>query len=94
MTEDKMIPLSVVDAEINKLSPEYDNDPTYRYTIDILRKIKKEAILIPNLYNGHTHEDSVTNITDIEQKIKDRIKKLEKLNWSNQVIDELRKLLK
>lgn len=84
----KMIPLSVIDAEIKKLSPEYDNDPTYAYTIKILKEIKKEAIPSPS---------------GLEQKIKDRIAELENSFDMNKDskhqqrvyygIDELRKLL-
>ena len=81
MTEEKMIPISVIDARIEILKKKeyltYINEPIPSWIIiNELEYLKKEATL-----------------ESMEQKIKDRIAQLEKLNWSNQVIDELRKLL-
>lgn len=93
--EKKMIPLSVIDALIEKLEIEQDlpnktghDQDAYQFAMKTLEEIKKEAILVQE---------------PLEQRIKDRIKELEsekyQLGWSEtfeqrrNLIDELRKLL-
>ncbi len=93
MTEkEKMIPLSVVDAKIKEI--EEDNvyqgpswDGVRNHFINKIEEIKKEAI--------------VPNPSELEQRIRDRIKELEKHlmkpikypDYKYARIDELRKLL-
>ena len=96
MTEEKMIPLSVIDAEIDYLKNEcWINEPNWvEKVVNVLEKLKKEAISFP-----------IFSIMEpsLEQKIKDRIAFLEspRLITANlfdnmldaRIVDELRKLL-
>lgn len=105
MTEEKMIPLSVVDALIAELEQIYNlgNHWEAWLRLDaVIKDLKKEAVPIPE-ENKTMQEQEKPVHGNLEQKIRDRIAELEsekyQLGWSEtfeqrrNLIDELRKLL-
>ena len=95
--KEKMIPLSVVDAFIQDLNNWFETADVYE---DSVSNMVSDGILRLEL-TKETIKKKAILVQPLEQKIKDRIKELEEINFNNDneynkirfARDELRKLL-